>query len=191
MKTFNKILVISAVLMMAGCTSSKYGETVIQEKGACGSWVDSGKPSFRKGDDWYFIGQTRLTSMRSNRAQGFRIAENSAKTLIANKINQVLSSEFQNVEEGTDLDSNQVKYISTEASKMIASNIDSDERCSQRIMDRATGAVYEDIYVKVKINDVDLKDAISRTMEKKGITKELKEQALKDWGSVRDMVTPE
>ena len=91
---------------------------------ACGSWIDSGKPSFRKGDDWYFIGQTRLTSMRSNRAQGFRIAENSAKTLIANKINQVLSSEFQNVEEGTDLDSNQVKYISTEASKMIASNID-------------------------------------------------------------------
>lgn len=124
------LLIIAATL--AGCASSTQKSTPetqpdkvisrINELSERPSWLNETRPFEIKNGSVISLGQTTIPG--DNRVEAaYLIAENSAKGSLCNSIESRLEFIFQNAEEGTAIDANQVRKIGAEACKLTSSNI--------------------------------------------------------------------
>lgn len=178
----------SISLMLAACGGG-LSDKVIQRSDDLSSrpsWVKESTPLTKKGSDLYFLGQARIPAEKANVTMGYRIAENNAKNSIAGAINQNLTYMFQNAEEGTSYDTNQVQFVSTESAKALMSKATVSDRYWEKVLSTVNAEedkeMFYSIYTRVKISEADLKKAIDNTLNKnKGISEDLKKKATQQW----------
>lgn len=186
MKKF--VFATSMSLILAACGGGM-SDKVIQRSDDLSSrpsWAKESIPLTKKGADLYFLGQARIPAEKANVSMGYRIAENNAKNSIASAINQNLTYMFQNAEEGTSYDANQVQFVSTESAKALMSKAIVSDRYWEKVLSTVNAEedkeMFYSIYARVKINESDLKQAIERTLNKnKGISEDLKKKAAQQW----------
>ncbi len=186
MKKF--VFATSMSLILAACGGGM-SDKVIQRSDNLSSrpsWVKESTPLTKKGSDLYFLGQARIPAEKANVSMGYRIAENNAKNSIASAINQNLTYMFQNAEEGTSYDANQVQFVSTESAKALMSKAIVSDRYWEKVLSTVNAEedkeMFYSIYARVKISESDLKQAIERTLNKnKGISEDLKKKAAQQW----------
>ena len=186
MKKF--VFATSVSLILAACGGGM-SDKVIQRSDDLSSrpsWAKESIPLTKKGADLYFLGQARIPAEKANVSMGYRIAENNAKNSIAGAINQNLTYMFQNAEEGTSYDANQVQFVSTESAKALMSKAIVSDRYWEKVLSTVNAEedkeMFYSIYARVKISENDLKQAIERTLNKnKGISEDLKKKATQQW----------
>lgn len=182
------LLTLTSVLTLAACSSTMQDKVISRSDDLSSrpSWAKESTPLTKKGSDLYFLGQTRIPAEKANISMGYRIAENNAKNTIASAINQNLTYMFQNAEEGTSYDANQVQFVSTESAKALMSKAIVSDRYWEKILSTVNAEedkeMFYSIYTRVKISETDLKKAIDRTLNKnKGISEDLKKKAAQQW----------
>lgn len=186
MKKF--VFATSMSLILAACGGGM-SDKVIQRSDDLSSrpsWVKESTPLTKKGSDLYFLGQTRIPAEKANVTMGYRIAENNAKNSIASAINQNLTYIFQNAEEGTSYDANQVQFVSTESAKAIMSKATVSDRYWEKVLSTVNAEedkeMFYSVFARVRISENDLKKAIERTLNNnKGISEDLKKKAAQQW----------
>lgn len=151
------------------------------------SWLNETRPFEIKNGAVISLGQTTIPG--DNRVEAaYLIAENSAKGSLCNSIESRLEFIFQNAEEGTAIDANQVRRIGAEACKLTSSNIrignrywekvasttDSGERVT-RIRVFATAEMPESEFKKAII------EAAKKQQGKPGISEDFAKKVDKHW----------
>src|SRR5688572_6854774 len=120
---------VSAVLVVAGCSSSRPNAENTPDQVV--SRIDdvSSRPSWLKESVPFQVKDGQVTSLGSTQIPGdhrveaaYRIASNNAKAAISNAIESRLEFILQSAEEGTG-DSTQARFIGAEASKLVSSSI--------------------------------------------------------------------
>lgn len=183
-----KIVIATSVSLILVACGGSMSDKVIQRSDDLSSrpsWVKESTPLTKKGSDLYFLGQTRIPAEKANVTMGYRIAENNAKNSIASAINQNLTYIFQNAEEGTSYDANQVQFVSTESAKAIMSKATVSDRYWEKVLSTVNAEedkeMFYSVFARVKISENDLKKAIERTLNNKGISEDLKKKAAQQW----------
>jgi len=188
-KTMKKLFFATSISLMLAACGGGLSDKVIQRSDDLSSrpsWVKESTPLTKKGSDLYFLGQARIPAEKANVTMGYRIAENNAKNSIAGAINQNLTYMFQNAEEGTSYDTNQVQFVSTESAKALMSKATVSDRYWEKVLSTVNAEedkeMFYSIYTRVKISEADLKKAIDNTLNKnKGISEDLKKKATQQW----------
>ncbi len=188
-KTMKKLFFATSISLMLTACGGGLSDKVIQRSDDLSSrpsWVKESTPLTKKGSDLYFLGQARIPAEKANVTMGYRIAENNAKNSIAGAINQNLTYMFQNAEEGTSYDTNQVQFVSTESAKALMSKATVSDRYWEKVLSTVNAEedkeMFYSIYTRVKISEADLKKAIDNTLNKnKGISEDLKKKATQQW----------
>ncbi len=119
-------------------------------------------------------GQVQSLGMTSipgdNRVEAaYRIADNSAKGLIATTIEQRLEFIFQNAEEGTGLDAQQARFIGAEASKLTTSSIRISKHYWEKVASTNEGGqrvIRFKVYSVATMPEADFKSAIMEAIKK-------------------------
>lgn len=184
-----KLFFATSISLMLTACGGGLSDKVIQRSDDLSSrpsWVKESTPLTKKGSDLYFLGQARIPAEKANVTMGYRIAENNAKNSIAGAINQNLTYMFQNAEEGTSYDTNQVQFVSTESAKALMSKATVSDRYWEKVLSTVNAEedkeMFYSIYTRVKISEADLKKAIDNTLNKnKGISEDLKKKATQQW----------
>ena len=184
-----KLFITTSLSLMLAACGGGMSDKVIQRSDYLSSrpsWAKESTPLTKKGSDLYFLGQARIPAEKANISMGYRIAENNAKNSIASAINQNLTYMFQNAEEGTSYDANQVQFVSTESAKAVMSKAITSDRYWEKVLSTVSAdedkEMFYSIYARVKISEADLKKAIDRTLNKnKGISEDLKKKAAQQW----------
>lgn len=181
-------LTLATILSLTACSSGLQDKVISRSDDLSSrpSWAKESTPLTKKGSDLYFLGQARIPAEKANISMGYRIAENNAKNTIASAINQNLTYMFQNAEEGTSYDANQVQFVSTESAKALMSKAIVSDRYWEKVLSTVNAEedkeMFYSIYSRVKISEADLKKAIDRTLNKnKGISEDLKKKAAQQW----------
>lgn len=188
-KIMKKLFFATSISLMLAACGGGLSDKVIQRSDDLSSrpsWVKESTPLTKKGSDLYFLGQARIPAEKANVTMGYRIAENNAKNSIAGAINQNLTYMFQNAEEGTSYDTNQVQFVSTESAKALMSKATVSDRYWEKVLSTVNAEedkeMFYSIYTRVKISEADLKKAIDNTLNKnKGISEDLKKKATQQW----------
>jgi hypothetical protein len=150
-------------------------------------WLKESEP-FRIADgNAYSLGSTSIPGDQRVEA-AFRVAENNAKSAVANAIEQKLEFIFQNAEEGAEMGADQARYIGAEASSLITSSIRSDKRYWEKIattQDSGERVTRYKVFSLVSMPEADFKKAIMAAVRKaegkKGLSKNFAEKVDKHW----------
>jgi hypothetical protein len=117
----------------------------------------------------------------------YRIAENNAKVGIAGAIEQRLDTVFQNAEEGTSMDTTQVRYVSAEATKLTATSLRLGKRYWEKVLtfsETGRSVIYK-VFVKVSMPEQDFKraitDALRRQAGKGGLSEDFAKKVQEHW----------
>ena len=187
---FKKIFVVF-LFLLSSC--SNFSEKVIARSDNLSKrpkWVKDSKVFSEDKEYIYITGSSKLNSNNANINMGYRIAENNAKIQISSAIEQKLNYIFQNAEEGTNIEQNQVKFVSGEASKLKVSGIYVNDRYWEKVLSKSNddSNIYYNIYSRIKISKENLKKAIDNTINKNTnkISKEFKQQVDKHWDELTE-----
>ena len=131
------ILISISILSLASCSSSPKNPTPentpdkvlsrINDLSSRPDWLNKEHPFEIKSGTVSSLGQTTIPG--DNRVEAaYLIADNNAKAAICSSIESRLDFVFQNAEEGTAIDSNQVRRIGAEACKLTTSSIRAGSR---------------------------------------------------------------
>lgn len=189
-RIFRSFLALS-VLACAACSSVSMKDQVIARSDDLSSrpeWVkDSETFTVSKGTV-YMLGSTTI-SATSSPDRAYRIAENNAKQGLSSAIEQKLDFVFQNAEEGTEIGSDQTRFIGMEASKLVTSAIRPSNRYWEKVV-TVTGANADDkavvyrVYARVAMPEKEFKKAIERAIakaQKKGLSADFAKKVDAQW----------
>lgn len=151
------------------------------------SWLQESEPFKVEKGTVVSLGQTTIPG--DNRVEAaYRIAESNAKKNISSAIEQKLSFVFQNAEEGTDIDSNQVQSISGEVSRITTSSIRPGKYYWEKVAtttDSGERVTRYKVFATVTMPENDFKkavlDALRKRQGKGGISKEFAQKVDKEW----------
>lgn len=195
-----QIILATAVLSLAGCSStptnqaSPTSETLpdkvlsrINDTSSRPNWLNEEKSFQIKDQTVVSLGQTTIPG--DNRVEaGYAIAENSAKGGICSAIESRLDYIFQNAEEGTSFDANQVRRIGAEACKLTTSNIRNGNRYWEKIAmttDSGSRVTRYKIFATVEMPEVDFKRAVLSAIQKQngkgGISQDFAKKVDEHW----------
>lgn len=183
-KSLASIVVIVGAL--SGCAS---GETVLARADrltSTPSWASFTNASFREGDLIKFVGNHELDE-NQRLSSGCKIAANKAKGEIAGEVQQKLSFVFQHAEEGTELGTDQTKYIGGEAAKLVISRVHYDG-CYWELVKTASGDRRYRMFSKISISQRDLSAAITKASGGK-LSSEFSRQVTAHWDDLTGMNT--
>lgn len=117
-----------------------------------------------------------------------RIAQNNAKAGMCSAIEQKLEFIFQNAEEGTQMDSNQVRFLGAEVCKLTSSNLKNDRIYWEKVSTSNNAGqrqIEYRVFATVKMPEVDLKMAILESLNKRAgknnLSKTFLESVDKNW----------
>lgn len=189
-RIFRSFLALS-VLACAACSSVSMKDQVIARGDDLSSrpeWVkDSETFTVSKGTV-YMLGSTTIPAT-SSPDRAYRIAENNAKQGLSSAIEQKLDFVFQNAEEGTEIGSDQTRFIGMEASKLVTSAIRPSNRYWEKVV-TVTGANADDkavvyrVYARVAMPEKEFKKAIERAIakaQKKGLSADFAKKVDAQW----------
>ncbi len=163
---------VIAVLTMAGCSSvpqSTLPEAMpdkvlsrINDLSSRPDWLNEERPFEVKNGNAIFLGQTTIPG--DNRVEAaYMIAENNAKGGICSAIESRLDFVFQQAEEGTAVDSTQIRRIGAEACKITTSSIKSGNRYWEKVAmstDSGERVTRYKVFGSVSMPEQDFKRAI-------------------------------
>lgn len=191
MKRIFRSLLALSVLACAACSSVSMKDQVIarsDDLSARPEWVkDSETFTVSKGTV-YMLGSTTIPAT-SSPDRAYRIAENNAKQGLSSAIEQKLDFVFQNAEEGTEIGSDQTRFIGMEASKLVTSAIRPSNRYWEKVV-TVTGANADDkavvyrVYARVAMPEKEFKKAIERAIakaQKKGLSADFAKKVDAQW----------
>ena len=191
MKCIFRSLLALSVLACAACSSVSMKDQVIarsDDLSARPEWVkDSETFTVSKGTV-YMLGSTTIPAT-SSPDRAYRIAENNAKQGLSSAIEQKLDFVFQNAEEGTEIGSDQTRFIGMEASKLVTSAIRPSNRYWEKVV-TVTGANADDkavvyrVYARVAMPEKEFKQAIERAIakaQKKGLSADFAKKVDAQW----------
>ncbi len=195
-------LLLAPVLISAGCSSTPNNtesdaltpETApdkvlarINDMSNRPSWLNEEKPFDRRDGSVIFLGQTTIPGDHRVEA-GYAVAENNAKGSICGSIESRLDFVFQNAEEGTGVDANQVRRIGAEACKITSSSIRPGNRYWEKVAtttDTGERVTRYRIFATVTMPEGDFKrsimEAIKRQRGQGGISQDFAKKVDQHW----------
>lgn len=189
-RIFRSFLALS-VLACAACSSVSMKDQVIARSDDLSSrpeWVKDSETFTVSKDTVYMLGSTTIPAT-SSPDRAYRIAENNAKQGLSSAIEQKLDFVFQNAEEGTEIGSDQTRFIGMEASKLVTSAIRPSNRYWEKVV-TVTGANADDkavvyrVYARVAMPEKEFKKAIERAIakaQKKGLSADFAKKVDAQW----------
>lgn len=194
----NKIILMLAMIFLFSCGSTVKNPTKAEiEPDRVISRIDelSSRPDWLKESEPFRIEKgavisTGMTTLpASDRVEaGYRIAQNNAKAAIAGAIEQKLEFVLQNAEEGTSVNSTQVRYIGAEASNLITNSIRVGKNYWEKVastLDSGERQTQYKIFSTVTMPEDDFKkaifEAIKKAQGKGGISKDFAKKVDQQW----------
>lgn len=193
-----KIILSTALLFLFSCGSAVKNPTKseidpdkvisrIDELSSRPDWLKESEPFRFESGNVYSLGSTTIPGEDRVDA-AYRIAENNAKAGIATAIEQKLEFIFQNAEEGTQIGSDQARYIGAEASSLITSSIRIYKRYWEKVamtQDSGVRTTKYRVFSTVTMPEADFKTAVMNAIKKaegkKGLSKNFSEKVDKHW----------
>jgi hypothetical protein len=189
-------------LILAGCSSHQNvqnqnfpTDSELEEKVI--SRIDelNARPSWFKESDVFKIADGNVISLGASVIPGdhrvdaaIRIAQSNAKAGICSAIEQRLDYVFQNAQEGTAIDSNQVRFIGAEACKMTTSSIRNGKIYWEKVASRRdSGERFSQykVFATVQMTESDLKlailEVINKSAGKGGLSKDFAKKLEQHW----------
>src|SRR3989338_3729137 len=151
------------------------------------AWVTESEPFRIENGQVISIGVTTLGG--DNRVEAVqRVAANNAKAAIASAIETRLETLFQNAEEGTAIDSSQVRYVGSEATSLVTNAIRPGKFYWEKVatsLDSGERVTRYKIFSSVTIPEADYRkavlDAIRKAQAKGGISADFAKKAEAQW----------
>ena len=130
------IPVVSLLSVLAGCATGMRDEVVARsdELSSRPSWVKDDNPIAVKGGDMFVTSMATVRSDRANIAQGYRIAENQAKTDLSNAIKTEIKTNFVDAQEGVEGDQFRTEFLSIEKSEISFSGLMPSNRYWEKVL---------------------------------------------------------
>lgn len=190
--------VLPALLLLNGAcsTSHKTASPETRPDGVISRIDDlNSRPSWLREQEAFRIEGGKVVSLGSTEIPGdhrvsaaYRIAENNAKAAIAGAIEQRLEFILQNAEEGTSIDTNQVRYIGAEATRLVTSSIRPGRRYWERVAttrDSGERVTIYKVFATVEMPEADFKkaiiDAINKQKGQPSISNEFAKRVDRQW----------
>lgn len=150
-------------------------------------WIKESEPFRIEGGKVLSLGSTVIPG--DDRVEAaYRIAENSAKAGVSTGIEQRLSFVFQHAEDGTQIGSDQTRFIGTEVSNLTASSITPEKRYWEKYattLDSGERVTRYKVYSLVSMPESEFKKAVLASLNKragkKGISKDFAKKVDKEW----------
>jgi len=186
-----------AVCFLAGCSSSPkstHPEAMpdqvlarINDMSERPGWLNEEKPFEIKDGSVLSLGQTTIPG--SDRVEAaYAIADNNAKGAICSAIESRLEFVLQNAEEGTSIDSTQVRRIGAEACKITTSSIRPGTRYWEKVAmstDSGERVTRYKVFATVTMPETDFKRAVLNAIRKQegkgGLSKDFSEKVDAHW----------
>lgn len=167
-----------AILLLNGCSSTPTltsPEAVpdkvlsrINDMSSRPGWLNEEKPFEIQNGSVVSLGQTTIPG--DNRVEAaYAIADNNAKGAICSAIESRLDFIFQSAEEGTDIDSTQVRRIGAEACKITTSSIRPGSRYWEKMAlstDSGQRVTRYKVFATVTMPETDFKRAVLNAIKK-------------------------
>lgn len=186
------------LIFLAGCSTAVKNPTKAEiEPDKVVSRIDdlSSRPEWVKESEPFRIEKgtvisTGMTTIpASDRVEAaYRIAQNNAKSAIAGAIEQKLEFILQNAEEGTSINSNQVRYIGAETSNLITSSIRPGKNYWEKVassQDSGERVTQYKVFSTVTMPEEDFKraifEAIKKAQGKGGLSKDFAQKVNEHW----------
>lgn len=186
------------LLLLTGCSSTVTNPTKaeiepdrvisrIDDLSSRPDWVKESEPFRIEKGAVISTGMTTISA--SDRVEAaYRIAQNNAKSAIAGAIEQKLEFILQNAEEGTSINSNQVRYIGVEASNLVTNSIRPGKNYWEKVattQDSGERITQYKVFTTVTMPEADFKksilDAIRKAQGKGGISKDFAKKVDAQW----------
>lgn len=192
----NKLFIF--LLLLTGCSTAIKNPTKSEiEPDKVISRIDdmSSRPEWLKESEPFriekgFVISTGMTTIPgSDRVEAaYRIAQNNAKSAIAGAIEQKLEFILQNAEEGTSVNSNQVRYIGAEASNLITSSIRPSKNYWEKVastQDSGERITQFKVFSTVTMPEDEFKKAVFESIKKAqgkgGLSKDFAQKVNEHW----------
>lgn len=190
---------LSIGLFLAGCSSAPKNPTAentpdkivsrINDMSDRPDWLDEEHAFVVKAGNVTALGQTTIPG--DNRVEAaYLIAENNAKGGICSAIESRLDFVFQNAEEGTAVDANQVRRIGAEACKLTTSSIRAGSRYWEKVAmttDSGERVTRYKVFATAVMPEADFKraviEAVKRQQGKGGIFQDFARKVDEHWDS--------
>lgn len=183
---------IAMIAIVASLSACATGDKVLQRADGLSSrpdWASETVASFERGGNTYFVGTMTVDGGASS-SWLCMAASNVTKKDVADTIRQKLDFVMQAANEDMELGMGQLKYVGTEASNMVVSNMKREgcywEKVLTQVDEYSKGVVYR-AYAKLSIPTADLKKAIKAAANKKGLSKDFQKQVDERWDSTLEI----
>lgn len=199
-------LILFFALALVGCSTAVKNPTQAEiESDKVISRIDdlSSRPDWLKESEPFRIEKgtvisTGMTTIpATDRVEAaYRIAQNNAKSAIAGAIEQKLDFILQNAEEGTSVNSNQVRYIGAEASSLVTNSIRPGKNYWEKVastQDSGERITQYKVFSSVTMPESDFKkaifDAIKKAQGKGGLSKDFAQKVNEHWDKFSEKST--
>lgn len=192
---------LSAVLLMTGCSGPQYRpQTSEDTPDKVVSRIDnmSDRPSYVKESQPFVIengvvtslGQTTIPGSGHRVEAAYRIAQNNAKAAIAGAIESRLSFVFQQATEGTEIGTDQARFIGAEASELTANYIRPGYIYWEKVattLDSGSRVAQYRVFATVQVPEADFKrsvmDAARKAAGKGGLSADFAKKVDDHWNN--------
>lgn len=191
-----KIVILMVSALAVGCASLPEKEGLRMPKEEVISRIDgmSSRPSWLKESEPFLIKDNVVSTIgmatvpADSRIEAvYRVAANNGKAEISKAIEQRLSFVFQNAEEGTGFDANQVRYIGAEATELTANSFKLSHQYWEKVFavdEHGQSKTFYRVYALITMPETDFKQAIIQAANKrlgKGISNDFKQKVDAHW----------
>lgn len=172
------ILLLATVAGLSACAGGM-GDKVIarsDELSSRPSWVKDDAPIQVKNGDMFVTSMATVRSERANISQGYRIAENQAKTDLSNAIKTDIKTNFVDAQEGVEGDQFRTEFLSIEKSEIAFSGLMPNNRYWEKVLVTTADGDKEmeyRFYARMKIKEADFKKQMKQFLNgNKGLSAE-------------------
>ena len=172
------ILLLASVIGLAGCAGGMQDEVIARsdELSRRPEWVKDDEPIMVKNGDMFVTSMASVRSDRANISQGYRIAENQAKTDLSNAIKTEIKTNFVDAQEGIQGDQFCTEFLSIEKSEIAFSGLTPANRYWEKVLvSNADGDkdIEYRFYARMKIKESDFKKQMQNFLNgNKGLSAE-------------------
>ncbi len=157
-----KIAILTSVLALAACGAGMSDKVISRSDDLSSrpSWVKDDNPVFVKDGDMFITSMATVRSDKANINQGYRIAENQAKTDLSNAIKTDIKTNFVDAQEGVEGDQFRTEFLSIEKSEISFSGLMPSNRYWEKVLvTNADGekAMEYRFFARMKIKEADFK----------------------------------
>lgn len=173
-----KIYVLASVLALAACAGGMSDKVISRsdELSSRPSWVQDDNPVVVKNGDMFVTSMATVRSDKANISQGYRIAENQAKTDLSNAIKTDIKTNFVDAQEGVEGDQFRTEFLSIEKSEISFSGLMPSNRYWEKVLVTNADGDKEMEYrffARMKIKEADFKKQMKNFLNgNKGLSPE-------------------